>query len=114
MHLTGRSHVPSHWYTHRLLYRLLLELKLVHIWRNVHVLHLALKLLVLGGQLLLLWDHAHVNILLMSGCDLLLLLLQHFDLLSKRKLLHCDLLARLCLALIEHEAFRMHEYQAAS
>ena len=39
--------------------------------------------------MLLLWYHAHVDILLVRGGDLLLLLLQHLDLLCKSKLLHC-------------------------
>lgn len=49
---------------------------------DIEVLHLALQLLELIRQLLLLGDHAHVDILLVRGGDLLLLLLQHLDLLG--------------------------------
>lgn len=56
---------------------------------DLKILHLALQLLVLSRKLLLLWDHAHVNVLLVSCSDLLLLCLQHLNLLSECKLLHC-------------------------
>lgn len=39
------------------------------------------------GQLLLRWDDAHIDVLLMGGSDLLLLLLQEFNLLRKCELL---------------------------
>jgi hypothetical protein len=42
---------------------------------DAEVLHLSLELLVLSRQLLLLRNHAHANILLVGGSDLLLLLL---------------------------------------
>jgi hypothetical protein len=35
-------------------------------------------------------DHAHVDILLVSSGDLLLLCLQHLNLLSELELLHCE------------------------
>lgn len=47
-----------------------------------------MQLLVLSRELLLLRDHAHVDILLVGSGDLLLLLLQHFNLLGESKLLH--------------------------
>jgi hypothetical protein len=47
-----------------------------------------LELLRLSGKLLLLGNHAHVDILLVGCGDLLLLCLQHLDLLSERELLH--------------------------
>lgn len=56
--------------------------------RLLHVLHLALHLKLLAGEVLLGRDHAHVDILLMSGSDLLLLLLEGLDLLGDGKLLH--------------------------
>ena len=62
---------------------LLRELKRLWIGRNVEVLHLTLQLLKLVRQLLLLRYHAHVDILLVSCGDLLLLLLQHFYLLGE-------------------------------
>ena len=66
---------------------LLLVLEVIGV-RYAEALHLRLKLLELGGQLLLLWNHAHVDVLLMSGSNLLLLLLKHFNLLLKSKLFH--------------------------
>lgn len=57
---------------------------------DLEVLHLTLKLLILGGKLLLLRDHAHVDILLVGCGNLLLLCLQHFNLLSELELLHCE------------------------
>ena len=57
---------------------------------DLKVLHLSLQLFVLGRKLLLLRDHAHVDILLMSSGDLLLLCLQHLNLLSELELLHCE------------------------
>ena len=68
---------------------LLLELILVGVGRDIEILHLALQLLKLVGQLLLLWNHAHVDILLVRSSDLLLLLLEHLNLLGESKLLHC-------------------------
>lgn len=44
---------------------------------------------VLVRQLLLRFDHTHADILLMSGSDLLLLLVQHLDLLGKGELIRC-------------------------
>lgn len=55
---------------------------------NVEILHLTLQLLVLLREGLLLGYHAHVDILLVGSSDLLLLLLEHFDLLSESKLFH--------------------------
>jgi hypothetical protein len=87
----GSTHTTSHRYSKLLLlcHLLLLELELVGVGREVEVLHLALQLLELVGQLLLLWDDAHVDVLLVGGGDLLLLLLKHFDLLGEGELLHC-------------------------
>jgi len=68
----------------------LLELEGILVGRQAHVLHLALHLLVWGGQLLLLRYHAHVDILLVRGGDLLLLRLEHLNLLCESKLLHYD------------------------
>lgn len=42
------------------------------------------------GQLLLLWDHPHVHILLVCSSYLLLLLLKKLDLLLQSKLFHCE------------------------
>lgn len=83
-----RGHATIHWNTKMLLPWWIL--KCVRLWREVHDLHLALQLLELGRQLLLLGDHAHVDILLVSGGDLLLLLLEHFDLLGEGELFHCE------------------------
>ena len=66
----------------------LLHLESIVVLVDLKILHLALKLLILGGKLLLLRDHAHVDILLVGCGDLLLLCLQHLDLLSERELLH--------------------------
>ena len=66
----------------------LLHLESIVVLVDLEILHLALKLLILGGKLLLLGDHAHVDILLVGCGDLLLLCLQHLDLLSERELLH--------------------------
>ena len=93
----GSTHTASHWNSELLLlllllllcHLLLLELELVGVGGDVEVLHLALQLLELVGQLLLLWDDAHVDVLLVGGGDLLLLLLEHFDLLGEGELLHC-------------------------
>ena len=68
---------------------LLLKLEGLRVRRDPEVLHLTLELLELRGQLLLLWDHAHVDVLLVGGGDLLLLLLQHLYLLGEGELLHC-------------------------
>ena len=68
---------------------LLLKLE-VGVRRDIEILHLTLQLLKLVGQLLLLRDHAHVDILLVGGGDLLLLRLQHLNLLCERELLHCE------------------------
>jgi hypothetical protein len=59
---------------------------------SLHVLHLGrASHEVIGLQLLLRRDHAHINILLMSCCYLLLLLLQSVNLLLKSKLFHCGI-----------------------
>jgi hypothetical protein len=73
----------------------LAHLAMLHLLESVvlvdlKVLHLSLQLFVLGRKLLLLRDHAHVDILLVSSGDLLLLCLQHLDLLSELELLHCE------------------------
>lgn len=80
----------SHGYTEMLLAHLCLlrELEADGLV-DVEVLHLALQLLKLIRQLLLLWNHAHVYILLVRCRYLLLLLLQHFNLLGKSQLFHC-------------------------
>jgi hypothetical protein len=90
---TGDAHTAGHGNTKLLLLTDLAHLTLLHLLEGVvlvdlQVLHLALQLLILGRKLLLLRDHAHVDILLVSCGDLLLLCLQHLDLLSERKLLH--------------------------
>ena len=85
-----RRHATCHRYPKVLLaHWLLLKLEGARVWRDIEVLHLTLQLLELVGQLLLLWDHAHVDILLVGCGDLLLLRLQHFDLLCEGKLFHC-------------------------
>lgn len=60
---------------------------LVLLWGNPHLLML-LHGVVLPLHLTLLGEKPHVGVLLMSGQHLLLLSLQHFDLLLKSKLLH--------------------------
>lgn len=66
-----------------LLLHLLWKLVVVAVRRGVrHALHA--KIL----HLLLRLEHANVDILLMGGSDLLLLLLQHLELLGQLKLLH--------------------------
>lgn len=84
------SHTTSHGDAKVLLahLRLLWELEGRRIRSYVEILHLALQLLELIGELLLLRDHTHVNILLVCGSDLLLLLLEHFDLLCQSQLFH--------------------------
>lgn len=77
-------HPPRHRYTKLLLTHLLLwELECIGVRGDLEVLHLALQLLELIGQLLLLRNHAHVDVLLVGRGDLLLLLLQHLNLLSE-------------------------------
>jgi len=66
----------------------LLHLECTVVLVDLEILHLALELLILSGKLLLLGNHAHVDILLVGCGDLLLLCLQHLDLLSERELLH--------------------------
>ena len=68
-----------------LLSHLLWELILVGVRGNIG--HLTLHLEV-GRQVLLRLDHAHVHVLLVSGSDLLLLLLQDLNLLSNGELFH--------------------------
>jgi hypothetical protein len=46
-----------------------------------------------AGQVLLGLDHTHVNILLVGCSDLLLLLLQNFNLLGDSQLFHCEKLS---------------------
>jgi hypothetical protein len=68
-----------HGYAKMLLRHLLGELKVVCMGRCIGHLSLHLKV---GTRKVLLWlNHAHVNILLMSCGNLLLLLLEDFDLL---------------------------------
>lgn len=92
----GDTHTSGHGNTKLLRLSNLAHLALLHLLESVvvlvdlKVLHLALQLLVLRGKLLLLWDHTHVYILLVSCGDLLLLCLQHLNLLSERKLLHWE------------------------
>jgi hypothetical protein len=66
----------------------LLHLESIVVLVDLKILHLTLQLLILCRKLLLLRDHAHVDILLVGCGDLLLLCLQHLDLLSERELLH--------------------------
>lgn len=66
-------------------------LLLLHLWRELELRH---SLALLSGQhnawkLLLLGDHAHVYILLVGSSNLLLLLLQKFNLLLQCQLFHC-------------------------
>ena len=70
-----------------LLGQLLRELEVISMGR--HVGHLALNW-ILAREMLLRRDDAHVDILLMRVLDLLLLLLQIFDLTCERELMHCD------------------------
>lgn len=70
--------------SHLLLSHLLLrKLEGIGVRGDIEILHLALQLLELIGQLLLLWNHAHVDVLLMGRGDLLLLLLEHLNLLCQ-------------------------------
>ncbi len=71
-----------------LLLHLLRELKGVCVRR--HVRHLALDRIAACAGHLLRGHHAHVDILLVSGSNLLLLLLEHLDLLRYGELFHCD------------------------
>ena len=93
--MAGRgSHTASHRNTELLLTHLA-HLAMLHLLEGVvlvdlEILHLSLQLFVLGRKLLLLRDHAHVDILLVSSSDLLLLCLQHLNLLSELELLHCE------------------------
>jgi hypothetical protein len=84
------SHASSHRDAELAHLGLLRELESGGVRGYVEVLHLALQLLELVGKLLLLRDHSHVNILLVCGSDLLLLLLEHFDLLGQSQLFHCE------------------------
>jgi hypothetical protein len=70
-----------------LLGHLLRKLEVVVVWRYVG--HLSLHLEVGTRKVLLRLNHAHVNILLVSCSNLLLLLLKNFDLLGDSELFHC-------------------------
>jgi hypothetical protein len=91
----GKAYTASHGNT-KLLLADLSHLALRHLLEGIvvlvhlKVLHLTLQLLILCRKLLLLRDHTHVDILLVSCGNLLLLCLQHLNLLSERKLLHCE------------------------
>lgn len=90
---TRGSHTAGHRNAELLLAHLA-HLAMLHLLEGVvlvdlKVLHLSLQLFVLGRKLLLLRDHAHVDVLLVGSGDLLLLCLQHLNLLSELKLLHC-------------------------
>ncbi len=54
-----------------------------------YVCHVLLEWVESAGHGLIRGHHAHVEVLLLSGLDLLLLLLQQFDLLLDRELFHC-------------------------
>jgi hypothetical protein len=69
-----------------LLLHLLRELKRVRMRR--HIGHLSLHLEIRPRQVLLGLYHAHINVLLMRRSNLLLLLLEDFDLLCDSKLFH--------------------------
>lgn len=86
----GLCHSARHGNAQMLLSHLLLLWELVgtRVGRDAQVLHLTLQLLELIRQLLLLRDHAHVDVLLVRRGYLLLLLLKHFNLLGKCQLLH--------------------------
>lgn len=75
-----------HWHGKVLLRHLLRELEVVCVRRYVG--HLSLHLEVGTGKVLLWLNHAHVNILLVRGSDLLLLLLEDLDLLGNGELFH--------------------------
>jgi len=77
-----------HWHPKLLLWKLLWELEGIRMRRHVRNLALHGKV----WNLLLRRHHAHVDVLLVLSCDLLLLLLQQFDLLGERKLFHWKLL----------------------
>jgi hypothetical protein len=70
-----------------LLGHLLGKLKVVGV--RGHMGHLALHLEVGAGKMLLWWYHAHGNVLLVRGSDLLLLLLEDLDLLREGELFDC-------------------------
>jgi hypothetical protein len=74
-----------------LLWHLLRKLEVAGMRGNVG--HLPLHLEVGAGQVLLRLYHAHVDVLLVGGGNLLLLLLEDFDLLCNSKLLHCRILS---------------------
>ena len=63
---------------------------LLHARHGYLALHLLLRWEASSRKLLLLRYHAHVHILLMHASNLLLLLLELFDLLLQGKLLHCN------------------------
>jgi hypothetical protein len=94
-----QAHAASHAGNTKLLLTDLAHLSLLHLLESIvvlvdlKILHLALQLLILRGKLLLLGNHAHVDILLVGCGDLLLLCLQHLNLLSERKLLHWNWLS---------------------
>ena len=106
---TRHAHTASHGNT-KLLLTNLAHLSLLHLLEGIvvlvdlKILHLALQLLILRGKLLLLRDHTHVDILLVGSGDLLLLCLQHLDLLSERELLHC-----LYVSMEKYERVEKHE-----
>jgi len=82
----GRLRRSIHRHSKMLLGHLLRKLKLVCVRRYIG--HLSLHLEV-AGQVLLGLNHAHIDILLVSRSNLLLLLLQNLYLLGDGKLLHC-------------------------
>lgn len=75
-----------HGHIHMLLRHLLRELICICVRGDIG--HLPLHLEV-AGKVLLRLDHAHVDILLVRRSNLLLLLLQNFDLLGDGQLFHC-------------------------
>lgn len=55
-----------------------------------HIAHGLQRIEISAGHGLARWHHAHVDVLLVGGLDLLLLLLQQLDLLLNCQLLHCE------------------------
>lgn len=71
----------AHWSTHLLLLELesLLGSHLLRHWIEG----------VVWSKVLVRWQHAHADVLLVCSCDLLLLLLKQFYLLLNSELFHC-------------------------
>lgn len=59
-------------------------------WSNTGQADLPLGPLLAGEKLILLWYHAHLDILLVLSSNVLLLLLKKLDLLLQSELFHCS------------------------